>query len=79
MSKKREEPRREVTQTKHIIELDLPAQIRANEMRTRYGWEVYVFRDGTPRHGRDIVSANMPMADDTRPWFKVQFDDKGEG
>ena len=72
-------PRREVTHTKHVIELDIPAQIRANEMRTRYGWEVYVSHDGPPNGGKDIVSANLPRVDDGYEWFHVIFDDKGEG
>ena len=68
-------PRREVTQTKHVIELDVPAQIRANELRAKYGWELYAYHDGPPNAGRWIVGANLPTTDDTREYFRIQFDE----
>lgn len=72
MSKKREEPRMEVTRTKPLAELDDRAQERARTLRTKYGWTLYTFRDGGPE-GRWIVSANLPFSDDTRDWHVVTF------
>ncbi len=77
---KKEEPRKEVTKQKPVAELDARAQERANMLSATYGWELYTFRDGTQANGRDIVSANLPFADDTRDWYCVVFDEgRGEG
>ena len=75
MSKKREEPRMEVTQTKPLAALDARAQERAKMLRAKYGWTLYIFHDGPPNAGLDIVSANLPFSDDTREWFVVDFGD----
>lgn len=72
---RREEPRKDVTKVKPVGELDAQAQARARHLLAVYGWTLYVFHDGPPNAGRDIVSANCPFADDTRDWSVVQFEE----
>ena len=56
-------------------QMPVPAQIRANELRAKYGWELYAYHDGPPGAGRWIVGANLPTTDDTREYFRIQFDE----
>lgn len=74
MSKKREEPRLNVTRTKPVGELDAQAQLDAKRKQAMFRDErVYVFHDGPPNAGRDICSVNGPIAGDTRDWHVVTF------
>lgn len=67
------EPRRDVTQTKPLAALDARAQERARMLRAKYGWELYVYHDGPPNAGMDIVGANLPHIDDTREYWRIVF------
>lgn len=69
---KKPEPVPEVTRGIDIAKLDGRAQDRARMLRKKYGWVLYVYHDGPPNAGLDIVSANGPMPGDTRAWFQIE-------
>lgn len=65
------EPRREVSQTIPHGKLDPRAREKATSLRYLFNEPVYVY-DNVDRW---ICSVDRPYHDDTRKWFRVDFED----